>query len=933
MRTHWLAALMASASLFAVADGAVPGIEKPADSVAKSVEPLRLKASGVVATRLDLPAMGGSRTKSLEGSLAPNQIGVSRREDVEAAPRIDASSLKWQAAAGGFAAHVRIASPGAAGLRVGLRFDALPRDLEIRVAEVAADGSPSVVAVTTGAGIIKLARGVMPIEHWTASTDGVEQFVELWSPRVPDAKSLRFTVIDVSHLLQRSADMLRTKALDFACHVDVACIADTNVQTDSRAVAKMRFSKGGSTFVCTGALLNDRASSLTPLFATANHCISTQAVAATLETFFFYRDIVCNSLAPQAATRLNDGAVLLMADFNSDFALLRLNSVVPGNAFFLGWDPANLNAGDAVFGIHHPDGDFQRYSSGSFLGLGRVTEATTHVTFAELFNRVRFTQGIIEGGSSGSPLLTAPGVFHGTLFGSPDSNSCGGTVVASYSSFNVTYPLVKTFLDGPNPVDDYGDSPSSAGAVELNTKLVANLNSDTDADWFRFTVATGGQWTVSSFDVAEGAGIDVKAEMYASNGSTVLIASDDVSDTDRNFSMVRTVTPGTYYVRVTGVNGATGRYGLRSGFVLPDDFGDSSAASTDLAINGTRTGLLGVLNDQDWFRLTFNEAGVFRASSTGVTDTMGAIYQADGTTLITENDDANPPDTNFGVSANIAGAGVRYLKVSGFDGQTGPYTVVTSFTPASATPNYTDIWWNPAESGWGINLNHQSDTIFASLFTYFSDGKGLWLVATMTKQSNGSYTGPLYRTVGPTFNASPWTSTTATQIGTMTVTFAGTTGTLVYSVNGTTVTKTIQRQVFSGASPTCTFTTGSRAAATNYQDLWWNSAESGWGVNFAHQGNTIFATLFTYGADNRDMWLTGTIVRQSDGSFLGNLFRTTGPVFNTVPWTAISVETVGTMRARFTTGATGTLTYTLNGTEVTKAIERQVFGAAPTVCQ
>ena len=39
---------------------------------------------------------------------------------------------------------------------------------------------------------------------------------------------------------------------------------------------------------------------------------------------------------------------------------------------------------------------------------------------------------------------------------------------------------------------------------------------------------------------------------------------------------------------------------------------------------------------------------------------------------------------------------------------------------------------NPAtsESGWGINLNHESDTIFATWFTYDIDGSPLWLVVT-----------------------------------------------------------------------------------------------------------------------------------------------------------------------------------------------------------
>ncbi|HEX7273240.1 MAG TPA: hypothetical protein VF420_13935, partial [Casimicrobiaceae bacterium] len=39
------------------------------------------------------------------------------------------------------------------------------------------------------------------------------------------------------------------------------------------------------------------------------------------------------------------------------------------------------------------------------------------------------------------------------------------------------------------------------------------------------------------------------------------------------------------------------------------------------------------------------------------------------------------------------------------------------------------------------------------------------------------------------------------------------------------------------------------AASVNYEGLWWAApagSESGWGVNFAHQGDTIFASWFTY---------------------------------------------------------------------------------------
>ena len=90
-------------------------------------------------------------------------------------------------------------------------------------------------------------------------------------------------------------------------------------------------------------------------------------------------------------------------------------------------------------------------------------------------------------------------------------------------------------------------------------------------------------------------------------------------------------------------------------------------------------------------------------NSTGTTDTIGTLYQADGTTLIAENDDIDPGVlTNFTLTTTVSGPGVLYLKVRGFDGQKGDYGLQTSFSPASAASNYTDLWWagaRPSRAG------------------------------------------------------------------------------------------------------------------------------------------------------------------------------------------------------------------------------------------
>jgi hypothetical protein len=262
--------------------------------------------------------------------------------------------------------------------------------------------------------------------------------------------------------------------------------------------------------------------------------------------------------------------------------------------------------------------------------------------------------------------------------------------------------------------------------------------------------------------------------------------------------------------------------------------------------------------------------------------------------------------------------------------------------PPAAARNYTALWWNPSESGWGLNLNHQGNILFGTLFTYDAAGAPLWLVMSAgTLRTDGSYSGDLYRTTGPAFNANPFTpigERNLTRVGEMEVAFSGEgAGTLRYSVNGATVTKAIQRQVYGSRAAECTPTTASRASAANYQDLWWNPAESGWGLNLTHQDDTLFATLFTYDAAGRDLWLVMSAgTRQADGSYLGDLYRTTGPAFNASPFTPIgagNITAVGTMRLRFSDGISATLTYTYNGVAVTKAIQRQVFSSPVPSCR
>lgn len=127
---------------------------------------------------------------------------------------------------------------------------------------------------------------------------------------------------------------------------------------------------------------------------------------------------------------------------------------------------------------------------------------------------------------------------------------------------------------------------------------------------------------------------------------------------------------------------------------------------------------------------------------------------------------------------------------------------------ASAT-NYQDLWWNApggSESGWGINLTHQGNLIFATWFTYDLDGTPLWFSSTLVKSTGPSYAGTLYRSTGPAFSATPFdpANVALTAVGTAGLTFAdGNSANFSHTVNGIAQSKAITREVFRTPGTLC----------------------------------------------------------------------------------------------------------------------------------
>ena len=78
---------------------------------------------------------------------------------------------------------------------------------------------------------------------------------------------------------------------------------------------------------------------------------------------------------------------------------------------------------------------------------------------------------------------------------------------------------------------------------------------------------------------------------------------------------------------------------------------------------------------------------------------------------------------------------------------------------AGMSPDPSGLWFDPAESGWGLALVQRDDTIFALLLVYDEERRPTWYVASDVAADDPAsadpaamhYTGVLYRTTGPWF--------------------------------------------------------------------------------------------------------------------------------------------------------------------------------------
>jgi Trypsin. len=389
----------------------------------------------------------------------------------------------------------------------------------------------------------------------------------------------------VSHLVASTRDGF-AKASS-SCELDAMCQQDA-WSVESNAVARIVYTSAGSSFLCTGTLLADRdTSSFIPYFLTANHCVSSQTVASSLQAYWFWRATACNSGARGASQTTFGGGTLLYATSATDTAFMRLATQPPAGVAYAGWIATAPTQGTAVTGIHNPAGDLQKISSGSVASFWNCAASkpeefscTGASAAASSFLGISWRSGLTEAGSSGSAIFTDNGHYLvGQLYGGNGSCSAPGTDF--YGRFDVAYNAAlsqwlgtTSASTGVTPAADFTDLWWNANESGWGLSLTQHGGALFGA-WFAYDatgkstwyVIPGGRWNTSTLFVGD---------VYATTGPDPTAANFDPT------RVLRTKV-GTATLRFSGTAQASFSYTVNgvseSRSITRQPFGNGSAVS------------------------------------------------------------------------------------------------------------------------------------------------------------------------------------------------------------------------------------------------------------------------------------------------------------------------------------------------------------------
>lgn len=203
------------------------------------------------------------------------------------------------------------------------------------------------------------------------------------------------------------------------CHINVACDEGNDWRDQIRSVVEITITSETGSYLCSGAMINNTACDKMPYMLTAYHCIDLPEDKLDFTFYFNYQTLNCEGQPGNLDHSVVGGEIIskYSPTEGSDFCLIRFFEAVPDayQPYYAGWD-RKVAAPSLGSAIHHPKGDWKKISI-----PWRVQQSTGTAMFSQYqvnlskYFLVYWSKGIIEQGSSGSPLFNGEKLICGQL--------------------------------------------------------------------------------------------------------------------------------------------------------------------------------------------------------------------------------------------------------------------------------------------------------------------------------------------------------------------------------------------------------------------------------------------------------------------------------------------------------------------------------------
>lgn len=259
----------------------------------------------------------------------------------------------------------------------------------------------------------------------------------------------------------------------------------------------------------------------------------------------------------------------------------------------------------------------------------------------------------------------------------PYSDGYSGNMDATADSYTKTGNYAATAASGDAYEPD--DEPNYASRISVGSTQTHSLSAG-DVDWVFFEVSSSGQYTIET----TGSG-DTKMWLYQLNGSTLTqLESDDDGGDSLNAKIVRTLSSGTYFVKVSAYSSSSSinSYGIRltsatnpSTSVTADSYENDNSRfkAKTLSVGSSQTRSIHSSSDVDWIKFTVANDGFYSLVTSGG-DTILELYTMEGQ-FAGRNDDRGNSNLGSQAIAQLYANTSYYAKITSYGGKTFNYTV------------------------------------------------------------------------------------------------------------------------------------------------------------------------------------------------------------------------------------------------------------------